>query len=468
MKKTYKRALTLVSVTLSAIVTTTVNAAYSLPEYTKTELNNGLTVYLLEQHEVPLIDVNVVVKAGAVEDGKLAGLSYLTAENLKLGTKSLTKDKMDETLDFIGAEVVADSSLEFSQISASLAKKDLNKVLPILKDMVAEPAFDKAEFEKHKSRYLLQLQQLKESPKSVINNYFNKTLFGGSGYGSVEQGDTESVTAITIDDIKQYHQTWYQPSQSAIIVVGDFETQAMLKQVKALFGEWENTKTPKRTEITGVKDFKNANVVLVNKADAIESTFMIGGKGVARSNPDYIGIRVINTILGGRFTSWLNDELRVNSGLTYGARSAFRSYSQAGTFAISTFTKSSTTEEAMDLALQTYQRLWNKGIDEKTLASAKAYVKGQFPTRYETSTQLADLLANMFGYGFDEQFINTFEQQVNSLTTAKAKTLINKYFPKDNLQFVVVGKAEEIAETLTKYGKVKQLEIKDAGYDVKL
>jgi zinc protease len=208
-----------------------------------------------------------------------------------------------------------------------------------------------------------------------------------------------------------------------------------------------------------------AQVLLVDKSDASESTFYIGGPGVALTNPDRVGIQVVNTILGGRFTSWLNDELRVNAGLTYGARSTFVSYGQGGLFQITTFTRTATTFETIDLALEVYERLWKNGIDEETLASAKAYVKGQFPPRYETSAQLAGLLVQMQLYGYDESFINTFENKVNNLDVAETKRLIDTYFPRENLQMVIVGNAGEIREGLGKYGTLHEVDIKANGFD---
>ena len=147
--------------------------------------------------------------------------------------------------------------------------------------------------------------------------------------------------------------------------------------------------------------------------------------------------------------------------------SCFNSYSKDGTFSVYSYTKTSTTIETIDLALETYQRLWNKGIDEKTLASAKAYVKGQFPPKYETSSALANLLSNMYGYDFDEAYINTFEQQVDSLTVDKTKALVKKYFHKDNLQFVVVGNANDIRDQVKKYGDITEVNIKDVGFNIK-
>ncbi|MFT4928725.1 MAG: zinc protease [Phenylobacterium sp.] len=467
MNRTFK---SLVS-TLSLYLTVSFNAqaGYALPEYQQLTLENGMSIYLMEQHEVPLINVNLMVKVGAIHDGQQAGLNRLTLANMALGSQQQSKAEIEQALDFIGADLNTHGGTEMSAISASFINKDQAKVLTIIRDMLVSPRFDPQEFDKHRNRYLVQLGQQKERPRAVISRYFNKMIYGQQGYGSAISGNTDTIKALSLDDLKNFYQSRYQPRHSAVVVVGDFDSKKMLAQLKGLFKGWKNNDlkvtalTPAPAPSPALKQ-DSARVLLVNKSDAIETTFLIGGKGIARSNPDYIAVSVLNTILGGRFTSWLNDALRVNAGLTYGARSRFDSHKQSGSFAISTFTKTQTTVAAVDLALETYQRMWQQGIDQQTLDSAKSYVKGQFPPRYETSEQLADLLGDMFIYGFNQDFINQFEQQVNSMTIATTKQLIKQYFPKENLTFVMIGNAAAIKDDVAKYGKVRQVNIQDVGF----
>jgi len=257
----------------------------------------------------------------------------------------------------------------------------------------------------------------------------------------------------------------YRPESSAIAVVGDFNSSDMKKLIQNYFGGWKNNSPKKLSDLMMVnKPFNNPSVYLINKDNATETTFMIGSYGTTMNNEDQTQLDVINTILGGRFTSWLNDELRINAGLTYGARSRFAQYKNAGTFYISTFTQTKNTEAAIDLALKTYNRLFEKGIDEETLLSAKNYVKGQFPPDYETAGSLASFLTQKYVYKLDDSFINDFETEVNGLTVEKANELIKKYFPKDNLQLVLVGKADEIRNIAAKYGRVTEKNIEEDSY----
>ena len=436
--------------------------SYQLPPYQQFKLKNGLTIYLMEQHEVPIISVSVILPAGAIYDGEKAGLASLTSTALKHGTKNYTKEKLDNELDFLGASINTSASKESAGISARMASKDREKVLNLLREILLEPVFDAAEFEKEKKRLLVSLEQQKESPRSVIGSYFDKFLYGDHVYGNIVQGKISTVTPLTTADIRQFYTDNYLPEGSAIAVAGDFNSTEMKTRLTQLFSGWKKGTKPQVNKATQpIQKPAQQQVLLINKDDAKETTFYIGAPGISRNNPDFVAVDVINTLFGGRFTSMLNDELRVNTGLTYGASSRFSALKNGGSFVISTFTAGKTTEPAIDKALEVLNRLHKDGIDEKALTSAKNYVKGQFPPRYETAGQLSGLMTQMFWYGFDESFINNFEKNVDGLTLDKAKAIIAKYFPKDKLQLVLVGKSADIKKIAEKYGPVKEVQIKE-------
>ena len=330
---------------------------------------------------------------------------------------------------------------------------------------MVDPVFDKDEFEKERKRVLSNLEQAKLSPRNVINAYWDKFIYGAHVYANAVNGSPATVGKFSVDDLKTFYKNNYGPQGSAIAIVGDFNTKVMKARISSLFGVWKRTGIPQSNlAAQAVSMPQTARVLLVNKEDARETTFLIGGMGIRRDNPDFVAIEVVNTVFGGRFTSWLNDELRVNSGLTYGARSSFSPLKNSGTFSISTFTAVKTTLPTVEKTLHVLDSLHATGFDEKTLASAKNYVKGQFPPRYETAGQLAGLLTQMFWYGFNESFINNFQSNVDGLTLARSKEIINKYFPKDKLQFLLIGKSEDIRSIAAKYGPVTEKDIKADGF----
>ena len=451
---------------LSLIFVSISFAQFQLPEYEKYTLPNGLTLYLMEQHEVPLIYVNAIFPAGAVWDGEQNGLAALTADALLFGSKNYTKDQIEQSFDFLGASISANAGTEAAKVSASFKKDDFEKLFPIFSDIIKNPTFPQVEVEKRKQRWIAELEQDRESPRRVIRSYFNKFVFGDLPYGNPIDGTKKSIEEITSDELRGFFNLHYPLSLACIAIVGDFNTEEMKTKVESFFPPIPKVDLPMLPkDLTKEVELPSGNrVLLVNKDDSRETTFMIGGKGVAWNNPDILQIDIVNTILGGRFTSWLNTALRINSGLTYGARSGFTHYKYNGTFFAYSFTATKNTVEAIDLALQVLDRLHKEGINQETLTSAKNYMKGQFPPDYETAGALADFLTTMFFYGLDDSYINDFEKNIDAMTVEKANDIIAKYFPKEDLQFVLIGKASEIKDAISKYGKITEKSIGDDGY----
>lgn len=440
-------------------------AQFKLPAYEKFTLPNELTVYMMEKQDVPLISVSAVFDAGAVNDGLMSGIASFTAEALKFGTTNYSKTQIDSVFNYYGSSINAYSSLDYSGISTTVMKENFEILFSVLKEMIVNPIFPESEFEKRKQRWITELDQAKESPRSVIGNYFNKFLFGNGEYGNPVDGTKQSIESLGNAQVKSFYKNYYRPDKTAIAVVGDFNYSSMKNKIIESFGDWSAVEKKPITELMKMDvEEKQANVYLINKANATETTFFIGSFGIPMNSAELTQISVINTILGDRFTSWLNDELRVNAGLTYGARSSFASYKNAGTFYISTFTATRNTEAAIDLALTTYFRLFEKGIDQATLTSAKNYVKGQFPPDYETASSLAGLLTQMYVYDLNDSYINDFEKKVDELTLEKTNKIINNYFPQNNLQFVLIGKASEIRDIVKKYGIVIEKELSEDNF----
>jgi len=453
------------AILLSLVLVSLNYSQFKLPKYEVVTLDNGLTIYLMEKRDVPLISFSAVFDAGTIRDGAQNGLASFTAEALKFGTTNYTKIQIDSIFNFYGSSLNTYTRLDYSGLYTQFMKDDLDKLLPVIQAVITDPTFPAEEITKRKQRWIAELDQAKESPRQVIGSYFNKFLFEDSPYGNPVDGIKKGIESISSQQTKDFYKSNYRSENCAFAIVGDFDAKKMKSELEKYFNGWQVEGRKLVTDIQiDDKKFKESRVYLINKDNARETTFMIGGFGVPMSNPDQIQIDVINTILGGRFTSWLNDELRVNAGYTYGARSRFASYKTAGTFYISTFTATKNTEPAIDLALKTYNRLFETGIDEATLTSAKNYVNGQFPPDYETASSLAGFLTQKYIYGLDDSYINDFEKAVDGLTVEKANEIIKKYFPKDNLQFVLIGKADDIREIAKKYGKVIERNLSEDGF----
>jgi predicted Zn-dependent peptidase len=422
-----------------------------LPPYKKVTLKNGMTVLLMEQHEVPIINFNFIVKAGSVADpaGK-EGLASIAADLLRKGTKRRTADQISTELDFVGGRLNADATLDYTIGIAEFVKKDVAKGLDLLADVALNPTFPQDEVTKLLKQRIDGVKADKDQAENVIGAYFSAYLYGSHPYGRPTGGDEKSLAAITRDDVARFYQTYYTPASFILSVVGDFNSAEMERMLTDKFGAWKAAPAPavKFPEATPVEGKK---LLLVDKPDATLTYYQIGNLGIARTNADRVYIQVINTLFGGRFTSMLNTELRIKTGLTYGARSSFIQRMARGPFTISTFTQNAKTGEAIDRTLDILKRLHEKGITEEELKSAKSYLKGQFPPTIETSDQLATLITQLEFYGLNESDINNYYAKIDSMTLADARRIIEQYFPLDNLVFVLIGKADEIQTIAKKY-----------------
>jgi len=446
-------------------------AQLKMPPYSRVVLANGLTLLLMEQHEVPIVSFSVLVSAGSVEDppGK-EGLASLTAELLRRGTTTRSSEQLATDLDFLGGLMDFDGGLDFSAGGAEFLAKDTGAGVALLADVLFHPSFPKEEVEKRIQQRVDELKSLKDEPQAVITNYFHAFLFANHPYGRPIDGDEASNAKLTRDDVVGFYQRNYRPEKMRIAVAGDF-VQGEMKQLleKALVMERAATpavsQSQSRPKVPPPQYVRGRKLLLVDKPDATQTFYVLGNIGISRTNADRVPIQLVNTVFGGRFTSILNDELRVSSGLTYGARSTFGRYLQAGPFAISSFTQNSNTVRALDMTLEVLKRLHTVGLSEEQLKSAKAYIKGQFPPQIETTDHLATLMTQLDFFGLDEREINELFSRIDAVTLQDCKRVIDQYFPKDDLVFALVGKASELGGSLKKYApQIEKRDISQVGY----
>jgi zinc protease len=424
-----------------------------MPPHEKYVLRNGLTVLLLEKRGVPMINVFAIVKTGAAADPKgESGLAAVTAGLLRKGTKARTAQQFAADLDYIGGEFEAEAGADFSSVSAEFLTKDLERGFTVFSDALLHPTFPPAEVEKLLAQSVDAVRGAKDDPQQVLGLYYDGYLYGTHPYGRPAGGDEASLQRIKRDAIVKFYEGNYAPGNTLLAVAGEFNGAEMRKKLEEIFGGWPaRAVTP--TTIAATSPAKGKRLLLVNKDDATQTYFAMGNVGIERTDPDRVAIRVVNTIFGGRFTSDLNEALRVESGYTYGASSFFDARKVPGPFGIVSFTKNETTSPAIDLALQVLQKFHKDGITDEQLKSAKSYIKGQFPPNIETSKQLAQIIATYEFYGLGDDEINQLEARVDAVTPEMAKAVIQKHFPAENLVFVLIGKASAIGPAVEKYAE---------------
>lgn len=448
----------LITLCLCAFVFTTTlwsaeDTSVKLPPFSRFKLKSGMTLLLMEQHEVPIISFHMIVKdAGSIGDPKgKEGLASLTAELLRKGTHTRTADQISSDLDFIGGDLDITASTDFASGSAEFLKKDISQGLSLLSDVLLNPLFPEDEVTKLVKQRIDGIKAAKDRVSAVMGRYFYAYLYGQHPYARPVGGDERSLPTITRRDIQKFYEERYIPENVILAVVGDFAAAEIRTLLERRFDFWASGMAIKKDAAPPLPSVKGKRLLLVDKPDSTQTYFYIGNVGIARTNPDRVAVALVNTLFGGRFTSKLNTALRVDSGLTYGANSIFDQRMLPGPFIITTYTRNATTEKAMDMALEVLSSFHKNGITQAELDSAKAYLKGQFPPSIETTDKLASIITRLEFYGLDESDINSYYAKVGAMTLADARRIIDRYFPKDDLVFLVIGKASEIEPIVKKY-----------------
>jgi len=450
MSKKYSFVLILLVLIFPAAISA---QSIHIPPHEKVIFKNGLTVLLLEKHGVPIVNFAALVKTGAAADpvGE-EGLASITAQLLRKGTQKRTAQQFAADADFTGGSVEADAGADFSTVQGEFLNKDLARGLELFSDALMHPVFPQAEVDKLLAQSLDGVRAAKDEARSVLGTYYDAYLFNGNGYGRTSDGDEISLTKIHRDTIVKFYETYFAPGNIILAVAGDFQTAEIKKKLEEVFGPWPS-KPVTAVKIPILPPVKGKKLLLIDKPDATQTYFAIGNVETAAGDPDRVAIRLVNTVFGGSFTSMLNESLRVESGLTYGVVSAFDPRKAPGPFGIYSYTKTESTVQAIDMALQILQKLHKQGITAEQLASAKSYIKGQFPPSIETSKQLAQIIVVNEFYGLDDREINDLEARIDAVTPAIAQQVIQKHFPADNLVFTLIGKNSEISSAVQKYAE---------------
>jgi predicted Zn-dependent peptidase len=444
-------------------------AQVKLPPFEKKTLPNGATMILLRKPEVPLITVRALFRGGSEADpeGKL-GVAAITGEMMRRGAAGRTAEQIDAQLDAIGAVFAAGANPQASFVNIEFTARTTDRALDVLAAVLHKPTFPAEEFKKVQSQYADRARSSKDNPRMAMMQYFGPFVYPASHpYARPLFGDENVIGKLTLDDVKAFFSRMYVGRNLILIAAGDLEPASFGPKLAAIGAMLPTGSTFAPTRPAPPK-YDSGRLLLVDKPDATQTYFRIAMPGIDRSNPDRVALMLVNTLFGGRFTSMLNDELRVNSGLTYGAASMVEVNRLPGVIAINTYTRTETTVKAIDLALEILGRLRKSGITAEQWASAKNYVKGNFPAdQLETADQMASLLGDLEIFGLNRGEVDDLFSKIDSITVDQANAAARKYYIDSNLQFLLIGPAAKIEGDVKKYApRMKVISIKDPGFVV--
>lgn len=432
-----------------------------LPPARTVTLSNGARLILAEKHGLPLISFQGTLRGGAMTDppGK-EGIASITADMLRKGAGRRSAREIAAVIDGAGADLSTGAGVETAAISGEFMARDQDLMIDLLRTILREPTFPDSEFVKLRQQTIDALRADKDDPSAMLGRYAAAFFYQDHPYGRPAGGDESTVARLTRDDVVASYRANYGGDRLILTVVGDFDGRAMEAKLRRAFGDWKPAPAPPPT-VPPTERRSGRHVLLVDKPDATQSYFWIGNRGVARADPDRVSIDVVNTAFGGRYTSMINTALRIRSGLTYGARVRLPRPTQPGTVAIGSFTKTESTEKAIDLALETLARFRLTGLDAATLHSATQYIEGQYPTAFETNGQIAGTLSDLAFYGLPTTEVTEYPARVAGVNrTEPLMPIIQRvYPPSEDLTFVVVGNAKLVRPMLRKYGPILETSI---------
>ncbi len=420
------------------------------------ELDNGLTVIVAENHKLPRVAVRMTLKNEALLEGDQAGYTSIAGDLLSRGTTSRTKAQIDEEIDFIGGRFSTFSRGFF----ASSLKKHSDKLMEVVTDIVYNPSFPKEEFDKIKKQTLSGLAANASDPNAMMSNVAAALNYGKDhAYGEVQ---TEETTEnIKLATCRNYVKKYFTPSNAYLTIVGDVTPAEAKEMAQKYFGGWKNQPVdlPKNESVARPD---GTQVSFVNKAGAVQSvvrvTYPVDLKPGAA---DAVKASVMNTILGGGFSSRLMQNLREDKAFTYGARSSLRNDPVVGNFSASASVRNEVTDSTIQEFLYELERINSEPVTAKELSGIKSYMAGGFARSLESPETIARFALNKIRYNLPDDYYDTYLQRLEAVTIADVQAMAKKYITPKNANVIVVGNKNEVADKLVRFDSDGKIDFYD-------
>jgi zinc protease len=417
-------------------------------------LPNGLKVVAIERHLLPLLTLRLVVKSGAEADPTtLPGTAQLVSALLTEGTSSRSASQISEAIDSIGGLVDAGAGWDQSYLSLSVLNDHEELAFDLLSDMVMHPSFAPAEVARKRKQTLSGLEVVRDDPDYVADAAFRRLAFLGTAYGHPEDGTIASVRRITAEDLRAFYNSYYQPSNAVLAVVGDIKTSEAFERAEKFLGAWTNRATPLIPAASpAVGPYRT---LAIDKPDAVQTEIRIGNLGVPRQSPDYLALSVADQILGGASENRLFKALRSHHGLTYGASSELLSYQTAGVWLAKTFTRTPETMKSVHLALEQIKRMHDHPLTPQELETAQGYLIGHLALDFETSDDVASQTLELLVYNLPLDYWNRFPEKIRALTAEEVWDATRQRLAPDTSIIVLVGNLSSFEKDLKKLGPLQ-------------
>lgn len=430
--------------------------APKLPKLERAKLSNGLNVILAQRHEIPVVNLSLLVDAGWAADSlAVPGTAQLAMSMIDEGTAKRTSLQISDELDSLGASLRAGSNLDLSFVSLNALKANLDKSLDIWADVVLNPSFPQADFEREQKRQMAAIQQEKSEPMTMATRVLAGLIYGkGHAYAGplTGSGYEATVKSITRESLVKFHQTWFKPNNATLLIVGDTTLAEITPKLERLFSGWKPGEVPKKN-VAQVDSRANSVVYMIDKPGAIQSVVLAAQVAPPTNNPDEIAFETLNTLLGGMFTSRINMNIREDKHWSYGARSFLSAARGQRPFIAYAPVQSDKTKETVQEILNELKGvIKGRPVTQEELRMAQDYLTLSLPGSRETQREVLSTMADLVRYNLPDDYYDTYTGKVRALTTADMETAAAKLLRPDALVWLIVGDRAKIEPGIKELG----------------
>ena len=423
------------------------------------QLPNGIKLFILEDHELPLVSFNMVLRGGSMtESADNVGLAgFLTSTMRHGGSQSVSGPMVEDSLAYLAANFGISTRVEFTRVSLDVTKRNFDAALGLVADVILHPALPQEKLDELKLHRQESIRRRKDNPREIGRMKFRQVVYGTENPYARED-NLDDVARITRDDLVRHHATWFRPNVTSIAISGDITRDEIVERIQALFGSWESADMPE-ISLPPTEAGVPPGVYLYPK-EVSQSVVRMGGTGIPRHSPDEYAVEVMNRIFGaGTFTSRLGLEVRSNRGLAYyvwGEVFSDPDPRQGMTLALCG-TRADNTHEAITVMRDIIANMSTQEITDEEFENAKSMIINSFIFNYTSAAQIAWQQMYMDAFGFPEDYLSSYIQNINAVTKEDVLRVAGQYLQPDNLRILVVGNPEIVGEALAEFGTVTTL-----------
>ncbi|MGB9404567.1 MAG: pitrilysin family protein [Candidatus Acidiferrales bacterium] len=423
------------------------------PKRSARTLENGMQVVLAESHTFPKITAELFLRSGnAVTALRAPGVAEMTATIVRTGTAGRTSQTIEEDLRRMGADLGTSSGADTSAIAISGLAEFAGGLLELLFNLAHSASFPADEFERERRQKIEELRIERTTPGFLASERLRRVLFGAHPYAIIAPSEAQ-VTTYQLEDLKSYYREHYTPANALLVIVGDFDTFAMLELIEKIFGEWKAPQ-PAKIQNAAPPDQHGRRVHLIHLPGTVQTDVLVGNRAITRLHPDWYRLSLANSIYGGAFNSRLVMNIREQKGYTYSPRSAVSALREQGYFTVHAAVRNDVVAASLTEIFYEMDRMRSLPVGEEELNNARTYLSGVFSLGVATQGGLMAQLSTLYLHGLPEDYLETYRGRIRSLTSDDILTAARRHFDSANAQIVIVGDREQIAEQAALFGEL--------------